>query len=478
MLKNLNRTTALTPQIPPVKVLQFGKGNFLRAFADWMVDIANEKGDFSGSIQIVQTNSRENDVRFKEQEGLYHVVIRGIRQGQIVNDIRLITSVVGVINPFEEYEAFLRAGENPDLQFIISNTTEAGIEFNADDKDPAVPSRSFPGKLTALLHHRYKFFEGKVKAPLTILPCELTEGNGESLLKIVLQYADYWKLEKAFKSWIADHVLFCNTLVDRIVPGFPKDTIDEITTATGFADALTVSAEPYHLWLIEPIGKAKGGLEHFNLRTALPLEQAGLNVKVVEALTPYRTRKVRILNGAHTVMVPVAYLRGLRTVRDAIENNSVGDFVRTAIAQEIIPTLDLPANELHEFAADVIERFRNPSIRHELSSIALNSISKFQVRVLPSIIEYHKRKKQLPEKLLYALAALIVFYRGEWRGEATPLNDTPEVRSFFREAWGDKNVSNVVRKVLSNCDLWKIDLTSIDGLAAKVEGFVRDIEKN
>lgn len=473
MLKNLNRTTALTPQVHPVKILQFGKGNFLRAFADWMVDIANEKCDFNGSIQIVQTNSKENDVRFEEQEGLYHVVTRGLRHGKAVNDIRLISCVVGVINPFQDYDTFLRAGENSDLEFIISNTTEAGIEFNADDKNPSVAARSFPGKLTALLYHRYKFFGENIKRPLTILPCELTEKNGEALLNIVRQYADYWKLEERFKVWITDHVLFCNTLVDRIVPGFPKDTVDDISKQTDFADLLTVSAEPYHLWLIQAVRST--ALKDYDLRTALPLAQAGLNVKIVEDLAPYRTRKVRILNGAHTTMVPVAYLRGLRTVRDSIEDNFAGGFVRKAIEEEIIPTLDLPAHELQEFASDVIERFRNPSIRHELASIALNSISKFQVRVLPSILEFHKRKKRLPERLLYSLAALIVFYKGEWRGEPTPLNDTPQVLAFFKQAWAHNDVSEVVRKVLANRDLWKSDLTLIDGLTAKVEGFVRDI---
>lgn len=473
MPKTLNRTTALALQTRPVRVLQFGKGNFLRAFADWMIDIANEKSAFNASIQIVQSNAKENDVRFEEQEGLYHVVTRGLRHGKTVNEIRLITCVVGVINPFENYDAFLKAGENPDLEFIISNTTEAGIEFDAHDRDPSVHARSFPAKLTALLYRRFKHFGPAMTRRLTILPCELTEKNGEALMQMVLQYADHWKLEDAFRSWISDHILFCNTLVDRIVPGFPKDAIDDITKATGFSDRLTVSAEPYHLWLIEPIRNTASA--HFDLRAALPLEQAGLDVKIVEDLTPYRTRKVRILNGAHTAMVPVAYLRGLRTVREAVEDDVTGPFVREAIEQEIVPTLDMPVSDLLEFGHDVIERFRNPSIRHELASIALNSISKFQVRVLPSIIEYHKRKKQLPERLLYSLAALILFYKGEWRGETTPLNDTPQVLAFFKETWAEGNVSDVVRKVLSNRELWKMDLTSIDGLASKVTSFVRDI---
>ena len=474
MLKKLNRKTALKPQTYPVKILQFGKGNFLRAFADWMVDIANEKSGFHGAVQIVQANARENDVRFQEQEGLFHVVTRGLRHGRAVKEIRLISCVATVINPFEDYRAYLRTGENPDLEFIISNTTEAGIEFNAADSDPAFPQNTFPGRLTALLYHRFRFFGGDPTKALTVLPCELIEKNGETLLNIVLQYAEHWKLESEFRSWITDYMLFCNTLVDRIVPGFPKDTIEEICNETGFHDQLAVTAEPYHLWLIEP--PPSRSME--SLRTAFPLDKAGLNVKFVSGLGPYRTRKVRILNGAHTAMVAVAYLSGQRTVREAIDDRFTGQFIRQALNEEIIPTLDLPRAELEEFAADVIERFQNPSIKHELKSIALNSISKFQVRVLPSILEYHKRNAKLPTNLLYSLAALILFYRGEWRGEVMPLNDTPEVLAFFNEAWRAGDISAVAQKVLGNRNFWNIDLREIDGLAPTVELHMRDISEN
>lgn len=475
MLRRLNRTTSQKPLLHPVKILQFGKGNFLRAFADWMVDIANEKSGFNGSIEIVQTNSRESDSRFHEQQGLYHVVIRGLQQGKAVREIRLITCVAGISNPFNDYAGFLRAGENSNLEFIISNTTEAGIRFDPEDRDPQSRADSFPGKMTALLYHRFKFFGSGVSKPLIVLPCELIERNGDTLRDIILQYANYWKLESQFATWITNHVHFCNTLVDRIVPGFPRESADELWQETGFEDPLLVTAEPYHLWLIEHPRTAPA--DAFDLRVRLPLEQAGMNVKVVNDLTPYRTRKVRILNGAHTTLVPVAYLRGLRTVREAIEDPFVGDLVKQAIEHEIIPTLELPAEELRQFAADVIERFRNPSIRHELASIALNSISKFQVRVLPSILEYYKRRQQLPIRLLYSLAALILFYRGEWRGEPTPLNDTPEVMAFFKDAWTEIEFSRVAHKVLANTTLWKTDLTAIEGLAREVATSMEEISK-
>lgn len=469
MLNALNRTTANKPQIHPVKVLQFGKGNFLRAFADWMIDIANETQAFNGAVQIVQVNAQSTDERFRDQEGLYHVVLNGMRQGKSVSETRLITCVSGVINPFADYQAFLSAGENPDLAFIISNTTEAGIDFQKNDEGPESVAQTFPGKLTALLHRRFEFFKGDAAWGLTILPCELIEKNGERLREKVIEYIRHWSLGDAFETWINEHNLFCNTLVDRIVPGFPKDTINDIWKTTGFEDHLVVTAEPFHLWVIEP--KLSPGMSLQKLRKSLPLEQAGFTVKFVDDLAPYRTSKVRILNGAHTSMVPVGYLRGLRTVREVIEDPFTSDFVRKTISEEIIPTLDLPQEELKKFAEDTIERFQNPFIRHELKSIALNSISKFQVRVLPTILDYIRIKQQLPERLLYAFAALILFYKGEWKGETLPLNDTPTVLNFFKEAWSHNDVPTIVNQILSNRELWGQDLT-------KINGFTREVEKH
>jgi tagaturonate reductase len=466
MLNALNRTTAKKPQTHPVKVLQFGKGNFLRAFADWMIDIANETQNFNGAVQIVQVNAQATDERFGDQEGLYHVVLNGVRQGKPVSETRLITCVAGVINPFEDYRAYLRTGENADLAFIISNTTEAGIEFRESDKSSDELSETFPGKLTALLYQRYRFFEGDKKKGLTILPCELIEKNGERLRDKVFEYIGHWNLGDDFRTWIADHNLFCNTLVDRIVPGFPKETIHDIWKATGYEDHLVVTAEPFHIWVIEP--RLLSGMSLEKLRKSLPFEAAGFAVKFTEDLAPYRTSKVRILNGAHTSMVPVGYLRGLRTVREVIEDPFTGDFVRKAISEEIIPTLDLPKEELEKFAEDTIERFQNPFIRHELRSIALNSISKFGVRVLPTILDYLHRKQQLPDRLLYSFAALILFYRGEWKGETLPLNDTPAVLKFFKEAWSHNHASTVVGLVLSNENLWGSDLTKINGFGKAV----------
>jgi tagaturonate reductase len=473
MPQPLNRTTASKPRRYPVKILQFGEGNFLRAFADWMVDICNEKAGFKGDVQLIQPIAQGLGQKLNAQDGLYHVALQGIRHGKPVREIRLISCVAGAINPFENYAAYLETAENPDLEFIFSNTTEAGITFNGQDSDPTVLPESFPGKLTALLFHRYNFFKGDSQKALTIMPCELIERNGEALRNAIIQYISHWNLGEGFKTWIAKHTLFCNTLVDRIVPGYPRDNAKEIWDETGFDDHLVVTAEPFHLWVIEP--KLRDGFTLEALRKKLPLEKAGLQVKFVDDLAPYRTRKVRILNGAHTAMVPVGYLRGLRTVRECIEDPFTREFIGRTLEEEIIPTLDLPKAELEQFSTDVLERFQNPFIRHELISIALNSVSKFQVRVLPSIVAYIHRTGTLPKNLLYSLAALIVFYKGEWQGQAIPLNDTPAVLSFFKKVWNQRDLRSVTRQVLSNEELWNMDLTTISGLTAEVEKYVREI---
>ena len=455
-MKQLNRHTANSPQRHPVKVLQFGEGNFLRGFVDWIIDLLNERTGFDGQVHIVQPLDKGIVHMLQQQEGLYHVLLEGIQGGETTRELRLISCVADATNPYENYEAYLALAENQELQFVISNTTEAGIAFDAADTGMENLPNSFPGKLTALLYHRYRHFEGAPDKGLYLIPCELIEKNGEALRHAILAYAKHWDLSADFVNWLEQHNHFCNTLVDRIVPGFPKDNIQEIQQELGYQDNLVVKAEPFHLWVIEAPEV---------VRAAFPAHEADLQVKFVEDLTPYRTRKVRILNGAHTALVPVAYLQGLRTVREAIEDGKAGNFIREAIFEEIIPTLDLPQEELEQFANDVIERFQNPFIYHELISISLNSISKYRVRVLPSVLEYHRRKGQLPKRLLQSLAGLILFYKGEWNGEHIPLNDTPEVLSFFEKAWQLGSAQEVANAVLANRLFWGEDLTEIPGFA-------------
>lgn len=451
-MKPLNRETAHIKSDRPVKVLQFGTGNFLRGFIDWVIDILNDKTNFNGNVQIVQPHGRLPAEKLNGQEGLYHVLIRGFQNDRVVEENRLINSVVGAINPLLEYESYLHLAENPDLRFVISNTTEAGIYFDPNDIDREKTPGSFPAKLTAFLYRRFTAFEGSKGKGLIIIPCELIENNGGKLKEAILQYIHLWNLPHDFLSWIENHHTFCNTLVDRIVPGFPQENVEKIQNSLGFRDELMVMAEPFHLWAIE-------GPE--SIREEFPVEKIGLQVKFVKDLNPYRERKVRILNGAHTAMVPLAYLNGLRTVREAVEDAYIGEFLQKAIQEEIIPTLDLPEEELAQFAHDVMERFKNPFIKHQLSAIALNSIAKFQVRVLPSLLEYVDRKNQLPGNLVRSFAALIVFYKGKYKGQDIPVKDTEEVVAFFREVWKKEEVGNIVEEVLSNKQFWKTDLTTV-----------------
>ena len=469
MLKKLNRVTALVPQRYPIKVLQFGGGNFLRAFADWMIDLLNEQADFKGAVQIVQSTSSSKGDLINEQQGLYHVVLNGIKNSVPFQETRLITCVNGTINPAEDYHSYLKTAENPDVRFIFSNTTEVGIAFDPKDTSVSTIAKSFPGRLTAFLYHRFTFFNGASDKGVILLPCELIEKNGETLSQIIHQYIALWDLPSAFAVWINHCNIFCNTLVDRIVPGFPKDKIKEIQQNTGYEDDLVVMGEWFHLLVIEgPEAVSK----------EFPADKIGLSVKFVKDLTPYRTSKVRILNGAHSAMVPVAYFHGLRTVRESMEDKTVGEFIRKAVNEEILPTLDLPQEELQQFANDVMERFQNPYIRHELMSIALNSISKYKVRLLPSVLRYIELKKQLPEKLVFSLAAIIRFYKGEWKGDSILLNDTPEVLDFFKKVWSIDDVGIIAHETLSNEKLWGIDLTKVSGLEAAVKGHLQKMAQS
>lgn len=458
-VRKLNRDSARVNAVRPIKVLQFGEGNFLRGFADWMIDVLNDRTDFNGDVQIVQPLSQGSGSQLNEQDGLYHVMLNGIRHGKPVTEVRLISCVRGVINPYKDYAKFLEAGENPDLEFVISNTTEAGITYDEKDKSPDNVPSSFPGKLTALLHHRFEHFRGDAKKGLVLFPCELIDQNGNKLKETVLRYAKAWGLPSGFSAWIEKNNQFCNTLVDRIVPGFPRETIHEVQSQLGFEDNMVVMAEPFHLWVIE---------SRQDLTKKLPASAAGLDVKFVTDQSPYRTRKVRILNGAHTAMVPVAYLRGLRTVSEVVNDPQMRAFLQKLIAEEIIPVLNLPKSELQQFADDVLERFQNPFIKHELISIALNSVSKFKVRVLPTILEFKQLTGKLPKNLVSSLAGLILFYRGEFRGVSIPLSDSVDVIQIMKEAWLTGDPKQVVARVLANQSFWDQDLTLIEGLEMEV----------
>lgn len=462
-MEKLNRT--LHPAtIYTEKVLQFGEGNFLRAFADWQIHQMNQKANFDAGVVIVQPLATGMAEQLNTQDGLYTVYLEGIQNGQPSQTHEVIDCVTRGINPYEHYEAYEELAYQPELRWIISNTTEAGIVFNPTDQLADRPQQSYPGKLTALLYRRFRHFQGDDSKGFIILPCELIDHNGDELKRIVLQYAELWNLESTFKDWIESANTFCSSLVDRIVPGYPKQRMPEITAELGYEDSFVVVGEPFHLLVIE--GPAW-------IENELPFAAAGLNIKIVDDMAPYRTRKVRILNGAHTAMTPVAYLYGLNTVAEAVDHPVTGKFIQSLINEEIIPTLDLPAEELRQFAADVLERFRNPYVEHFLMSISLNSISKFKTRDLPTLTRYIDQTGKLPEKLVFSLAALIAFYKGDRSGETIELNDDIAVLQQLAELWkvcdnSQQSLYRLVTAVLGEVSFWGMDLNVYPDLTEQV----------
>ena len=463
----LNRSTFQADSFTE-RILQFGEGNFLRAFANWMIHEMNHHANFDAGTVVVQPIANGLIKTLNDQDGLYTLYINGIKNGEVLSERKVIDCIKRGINPYEDYDAYLANAENPNLRFVISNTTEAGICYNPKDKLKDAPQASFPGKLTALLYKRFHFFNGASEKGMIVMPCELIDRNGDNLKKIVLQYAIDWDLDKDFISWINNYNIFCNTLVDRIVPGYPRDKMDTITKELGYIDNLVVEGEQFHLWVIEAPDSVKN---------EIPAKTCGLNIVFTNNMEPYRTRKVRILNGAHTSLVPVSYLYGIDKVRESLEDEVVGKFIQDAIFEEICPTLDLPEQELIQFSNAVLERFRNPYLEHDLLSISLNSISKYKTRVLPSVLEYIKRKNAFPKRLLFSLAALIAFYEGDRNGVNIPLKDDQSVLDFFAAQWRASDVKAVTKATLQNLEFWGIDLTQFSGLLEEVTTSLKAITK-
>ncbi|MDU6540593.1 tagaturonate reductase [Clostridium sp.] len=469
----LNRELYKNHKSYPVKVIQFGEGNFLRAFVDWQIDKMNKEADFNGSVAVVQPLEGGLIHMLNEQDCLYTLYLQGIQNGKATKTHTVIDCIDRAVDPYKDYNKYLELAEIPSVRFIISNTTEAGIVFENDDKLEGGCQKGYPSKLTALLYHRFKTFNGALDKGLNIIPCELIDRNGEKLKEIVLKYAEIWNLGDEFITWINTANTFFCSLVDRIVPGYPRDTIEEVRTELGYDDNLVDVGEVFHLWVIE-------GPQC--LKEELPIEKAGINVKIVDDMTPYRTRKVRILNGPHTAMVPVAYLYGLDTVGETVDHEIMGQYVRELIFDEIVPTLDLLHDELVQFGNDVIERFQNPYVKHYLMSIALNSMSKYKTRDLPSLTEYLKRKGELPRKLVFSLAALIEFYKGKRGNEDIKLADDEHILELYKNLWSEcdgseSGLKTLVTKVLAYDRNWGMDLNEIEGLTQAVTDNLILIEK-
>ena len=465
----LNRENLGLEEKYPIKVLQFGEGNFLRAFVDYTIYELNKKANFNAGVAVVQPIDKGLVDILNEQDGLYTLFTKGIKKGKIIEEQKLIDTIVTSVNHYADFKKYVNLAREESLEFVISNTTEAGIAYLAEDTQYMKPPSSFPAKLTCFLYERYKYFNGDRDKGLTIIPCELINYNSDTLKDIILKYISDWNLENDFKNWVLEHNSFHNTLVDGIAPGYPKDDIKNYNSKLNYSDNLIVSAEAFLLWVIE------GGEK---LKSKLPFHKTDLDVKIVKDMQPYRTRKVRILNGAHSSMVPFSLLYGNETVKESVDNEFTGKFIKDIVFNEIIDTLDMDRIELNSFANEVFDRFRNPFIVHKLESIALNSVSKFKVRVLPSLLEYIKIHEKLPTNLTFAFACLLRFYKGTWEEKALPVNDDEKIINNFKKIWQSNDINAVVNKILSIETYWGQNLTEVDDLVDAITLALKEIEAN
>ena len=443
-MNSLQRTT---PFNLPIRVLQFGQGNFLRGFFDWQIDLLNERCGLNAGVVIVRPTSRSTAPLLDSQDGLYTTVVRGLdEQGQAVQNHRLITCVQRELDLSLHMADFLLLAQNPDIQFVVSNTTEAGIATNTQDQFSDAPPSAFPAKLTRWLYARFEHFAGSAASGVVLLPMELIDHNGDALKAAVLFFAKRWDLGSGFENWLQTACVFCSTLVDRIVPGFPADEMPTLETELGYRDPFLVTTEYYHLLLIQ--GPAK-------VAEWLKLSGSGLNIHLVDDIAPYKLRKVGILNAGHTAMVPLALLAGLSTVGQAMKDEPVAAFLKGLLFDEVIPTLPLPAEELTEFANEVLRRFGNPFIHHRLASIALNSWSKFAVRVMPQMRQFHQLQGHWPPHMVLALAATMHLYKGE----LIALSDEAAHLEWWKTAWerfdsGELSARDMVSTWMAKKNVW------------------------
>lgn len=459
-MEKLNRTTASCAKRYTERVIQFGEGNFLRAFVDWIIWKTDQATDFDASVVIVQPIAEGLVDRLNAQDGLYHLNLQGLDGGMPVNSVELIDVVSRGINPYRDFEEYLKLAEQPEMRFVISNTTEAGIAFDPKCRFDDAPALSYPGKLVQLLHHRYEFFHGDPAKGFIIFPCELIFENGKHLKECIYKYIDLWDLGAGFRNWFTECCGVYSTLVDRIVPGYPRDTAAELCSRAGYQDDMLDKAEVFHLWVIEAPQ---------SVADEFPADKAGLHVLFVPSEAPYHERKVTLLNGPHTVLSPVGYLSGLDTVKECCEDEVVGRFVHKVMFEELMSTLNLPKDECLQFAADVMDRFRNPFVKHFVTSIMLNSFPKYKTRDLPGVRTYLERMGCLPEGLVFGLAAIVTYYRGGKRGDDCIVpNDDPEILRLLAELWAGDDVDAVAKGVLAASNIWGEDLNEIPGFTVKL----------
>ncbi len=462
----------------PKKVLQFGEGNFLRAFVNYTIEMSNEKGMFDGNVTVVKPISYGNFERFEKQNNLYTVILRGIENDKKIQKTHLISCIHDTIDPFTQKDEYNTLMENPDYRFIVSNTTEAGIVFVKDDKfEDDLPS-SFPAKLTKLLFQRYKHFNGASDKGFIFLPVELIDKNGDKLKECVLKYIDLWNLEDGFKTWIENDNIFCNTLVDRIVSGYPKHEEEKIWQKLGYKDEIMVTGEPFGFWAI-------GSDKIDEVKQELTLKSS-VDIVFAKDIEPYKQRKVRLLNGAHTSLVMGAYLAGKTTVDECMKDEVLSDYLEQCMFSEILPHIDLDKQELSEFANSVVQRFKNPYLNHKLLDISLNSTSKWKARVLPSLLDYVEHNNELPKNLVFSFASYLAFYIGMEKkedgyynsieGRTYQVRDDEKVLDFFA-SHKSTSTEDIVNLIMSDKELWGQDLTKIEGFKDAVINHLNEINK-
>jgi len=465
--QKLNRELIDSQEKLPIKIVQFGGGNFMRGFTDYVIDKLNKEAGFNAGIVNVQPTPGGSVHKLEEQDNVYTLFSRGIKKGEIIDTKQVISAIQKSINPYTHYDEFLALAKEEELEFIFSNTTETGIAYDESENNYTGPHKNFPAKVAVLLHERFKHFNGAEDKGLRIIPCELIEDNAFALKEIILKYAQLWNLDSNFVQWIEHSNYFHNTLVDRIVPGYPKDDAETYEDQLDYEDQMMVVSEVFLLFVIQDLA---------NLKERIPFDRIDEQILVVDDIQPYRLRKVRILNGGHTLMLAPAILSGKETVKESIDDPFLGQFLSETIFNEVNPTLGLDENELKDFAEEVFDRFRNPFIKHYQASIALYFVSKFKVRILPSLLKYVEINQKLPLNLTFSMASLIRFYQGKFGEKFLPLNDEETIVNRFKEIWANEDYGKVAELALSETAFWDTDLTKVDGLKSAVAKALWEID--
>jgi tagaturonate reductase len=462
----------------PEKIIQFGTGVLLRGLPDYFVNKANKSGIFNGRIVVVKSTDRGGVDAFFDQANLFTHCIRGIEDGKVVEETFINTAISRTLSARSEWEEILRCAHNPSLQIVVSNTTEVGIQL-VDDDLKASPPTSFPGKLTAFLHERFRAFGGSAESGMVVVPTELVVDNGKKLQEIVFEQARRHNLGDDFMQWLTNHTHFCSSLVDRIVPGLPDAaTHQELVGTLGYQDDLLIMSEVYRLWAIE-------GNEY--VKSILSFTQADTGVIIAPNIDLYRELKLRLLNGSHTFSVALFYLSGMRTIRESMENSEMEHFITELTLDELAPAIpfEVELEKARIFGRQVLDRFRNPYIKHQVIDITVQYTAKMKMRNIPTLLSHYQKFGTTPTRMVQGFSAFILFmkptetdgkaYFGELEGEKYPIRC--DQAPYFYELWKrySFDVEELVASLLSDAELWGTNLTELPGFHEAVLSTVQSM---